>query len=218
MWNQDFPTAIYENDPPPALPVRGPALVERRPGLAAAHAGLARRYRPRGRGAGYRRSLPRQRQPGQQPGAGHPQEICRSRSHRGRAATAGQSLLQHSRAGHYPGGQPQEAPPGEILLINAPKLFAKGRPKNNPADEHIEAIARLYRDWQAEEDLSAVIANDEAASNDYNLSPSRFVASNDKEEVLPLEEAVVLLKEAEEERAEADRALQAVLKSLKLDG
>jgi len=44
------------------------------------------------------------------------------------------------------------------------------------------------------------------------------VASNDKEEVLPLEEAVVLLKEAEEERAEADRALQAVLKSLKLDG
>ena len=44
------------------------------------------------------------------------------------------------------------------------------------------------------------------------------MASNDKEEVLPLEEAVVLLKEAEEERAEADRALQAVLKSLKLDG
>jgi len=108
--------------------------------------------------------------------------------------------------------------PGEILLINAPKLFAKGRPKNNPADEHIEATARLYRDWQAEEGLSAVIANDEAARNDYNLLPSRYAASNDKEQVLPLEEAVVLLKEAEEERAEADRALQAVLKSLKLDG
>jgi type I restriction enzyme M protein len=39
-----------------------------------------------------------------------------------------------------------------------------------------------------------------------------------KEDVLPLEEAVVLLKEAEEERAEADRALDAVLGTLGLGG
>ncbi len=50
--------------------------------------------------------------------------------------------------------------------------------------------------------------------HDYNLSPSRYVSANDAEEVLPLEEAVVLLREAEEERAEADRALQDVLAKL----
>lgn len=44
------------------------------------------------------------------------------------------------------------------------------------------------------------------------------MASNDKEDVLPLEEAVILLREAEEERAEADRALEAVLKQLGLSG
>lgn len=106
--------------------------------------------------------------------------------------------------------------PGEILFVNAAKLFAKGRTKNYLADEHIETIARLYHQWQAEEGLSAVITNEEAARNDYNLSPSRYVATNNKEEVLPLEEAVVLLREAEEERAEANRKLNEVLKALGL--
>jgi len=108
--------------------------------------------------------------------------------------------------------------PGEILLINASKLFAKGRPKNFLAEEHIETTARIYREWKAEKGISAVIANEEAARNDYNLSPSRYVATDEQEEVLPLEEAVVLLREAEEERAEADRKLREVLKALGLDG
>jgi type I restriction enzyme M protein len=108
--------------------------------------------------------------------------------------------------------------PGQILLINASKLCAKGRPKNYLADEHIQQIYELYRDWQAEEGLSAVITNEEAARNDYNLSPSRYVASNDVEPPLPLEEALVLLAEAEEERREADVELDRVLNALGLGG
>lgn len=108
--------------------------------------------------------------------------------------------------------------PGQILLINASKLCAKGRPKNYLADEHIQQIYELYRDWRAEEGLSAVITNEEAARNDYNLSPSRYVASNDVEPPLPLEEALVLLAEAEEERVEADAELDRVLNALGLGG
>jgi type I restriction enzyme M protein len=40
------------------------------------------------------------------------------------------------------------------------------------------------------------------------------VSASGKEEVLPLEEAVVRLQEAEEDRAEADRALNEVLRTL----
>jgi len=105
---------------------------------------------------------------------------------------------------------------GEILLINASRLFEKGRPKNFLADEHIGQVHALYRDWRAEEGLSAVIGQGEAGRNDYNLSPSRYVTSNGEDEVLPLEEAVVLLQQAEEERSLADRGLGAVLKSLGL--
>jgi len=104
--------------------------------------------------------------------------------------------------------------PGEILLINASQQFAKGRPKNYLTEEHIARIAALYHEWRAEDGMSTIITNDEAARNDYNLSPSRYVSTNGKEEVLPLEEAVVRLQEAEEDRAEADRALNEVLQTL----
>jgi len=106
--------------------------------------------------------------------------------------------------------------PGEILLINASKLFAKGRPKNYLTEQYIRQIAAVYHDWKTEDSVSAIITKEEAARNDYNLSPSRYVATDQKEDILPLEEAVVLLREAEEERAEADRGLAQVLRSLGL--
>jgi len=107
---------------------------------------------------------------------------------------------------------------GELLLINASKLFVKGRPKNELAPEHIERIAQVYHAWKAERELAAMITIQESARNDYNLSPSRYVASDVKQDVLPLEEAVVLLKEAEEERTEADSKLNEVLTQLGLRG
>ena len=103
---------------------------------------------------------------------------------------------------------------GEVLLINASKLFEKGRPKNFITDAGIEKVREVFSRWKEEERLSKVVKNEEIARNDFNLSPSRYVSDDGKEEVLPLEEAVTLLKEAEEERAEADRKLKDVLKAL----
>jgi type I restriction enzyme M protein len=108
--------------------------------------------------------------------------------------------------------------PGEILLINASTLFVKGRPKNELTDAHVAQIAELYHEWKAEEGLSAVIMTEDATRNDYNLSPSRYVITDGEEEVLPLEEAMTLLRAAEEERAEANAALQEVLEALGLGG
>lgn len=110
----------------------------------------------------------------------------------------------------------KKAHPEEILLINASKLFLKGRPKNYLTEEHVEQVAQIHRDWKVEEGISAIVSKEEAAKNDYNLSPSRYVAGAEQEEVLPLEEAVVLLQEAEEEGEEADRELDKVLSILGL--
>jgi len=108
--------------------------------------------------------------------------------------------------------------PGDILLINASTLFTKGRPKNYIADEQADRVINLYHQWKTEEGLSVVISKADAVKGDYNLSPSRYVAMGEQEEVLPLEEAVVLLQEAEEERAEADAQLNAVLAELGFRG
>lgn len=116
---------------------------------------------------------------------------------------------------HAKGDRPHA---GEILLINTSKLYSKGRPKNYLADEHIDRIFHLYDQWEAEEDISTVIATEEAARNGYNLSPSRYVSHSDGEPPLPLEEALVLLAEAEEERAEVDAELDEMLVSLGFKG
>jgi type I restriction enzyme M protein len=107
-----------------------------------------------------------------------------------------------------------KAHPNEILLINASRLFAKGKPKNYLTETHIERVFTLYAGWQAEEKLSAVVTTEEVTRNDYNLSPSRYVATDEQEPALPLEEALVLLAEAEEARGEADRELDVVLGEL----
>jgi type I restriction enzyme M protein len=107
---------------------------------------------------------------------------------------------------------------GEIMLVNASKLFSKGRPKNFLEDEHVRRIADVFHRWQSEAGLSAVITNEQAAAGDYNLSPSRYVSTGTEAEVLPLEEAVARLREAEREGAEADRELNEVLASLGFGG
>jgi type I restriction enzyme M protein len=108
----------------------------------------------------------------------------------------------------------QKKHPGEILLINGSKLFSKGRPKNYLAEEHVKQIADIYHKWTVTEGVSAIIKKDDAVKNDYNLSPSRYVSTGAEAEVLPLDEAVVLLKETEEERAASDKELRAVLNQL----
>lgn len=106
--------------------------------------------------------------------------------------------------------------PGEILLINGSSEFLKGRPKNYLSDDNIKRLADAYLNWQEVEGLSKVIKLDEVAHNDYNLSPSRYVSGNHQEEVLPLDEAVVLLAEAEEERQAVDKELREILSKLGL--
>jgi len=102
----------------------------------------------------------------------------------------------------------------EILLVNASKLFEKGRPKNFLPDESIKRISAIYLGWKEDNGVSKIVAKDEAVKNDYNLSPSRYVAQDGGDDTLPLEDAVVQLQEAEEERKEADAKLKEVLKGL----
>jgi type I restriction enzyme M protein len=106
--------------------------------------------------------------------------------------------------------------PGQILLINGAKQFSKGRPKNFLEGTHLTALADAYLKWQAVDSLSAIITTADAAKNDFNLSPSRYVSVGEQAEVLPLDEAVVELREAEEELETSNRELEKVLKRLGL--
>ncbi len=105
---------------------------------------------------------------------------------------------------------------GEVLLINASKLFKKGKPKNYLTEEGICQIYKVYTDFKEKEYLSKIVKIEELVKSDFNLSPSRYITDGDLEEVLSLEEAIILLEEAEEERKEVDKTLQKVLSNLGL--
>ena len=102
----------------------------------------------------------------------------------------------------------------EIMLINASKLFEKGRPKNFLPEGSINQISDIYLNWIEEEGISKIVPREEVVKNDYNLSPSRYVAQNGEDDTLPLPDALVQLQEAEEERKEADARLREVLRGM----
>jgi type I restriction enzyme M protein len=222
MWNQDIPTGVYENDPYGRFERGTP------PGSSAdwgwvQH--MAASLEPRGRMAVVLDTGAVSRGSGNQ-GSNRERDIRRAFVE-GDLLTKGdlieavillpENLFYNTTApGIVMVLNKARRHPGEILLINASSLFVKGRPKNELTDEHVAQIAALYHEWRAEEGLAAVITTAEAARNDYNLSPSRYVAAGGGEEVLPLEEAMTLLREAEEERAEADAAMREVLDALGL--
>ena len=77
-------------------------------------------------------------------------------------------------------------------------------------------FADIYLNWKEEEGISKIIEKEEIIKNDYNLSPSRYVAQNGEDETLPLEDAIVQMKEAEEERKEADEKMKKILTEMGL--
>jgi len=107
---------------------------------------------------------------------------------------------------------------GEILLINASKDFVKERPKNYLTDEGINKIVEAYKNWKEIEKFSKIIKNEEAARNDYNLSPARYVAVDEKEELMPIDECLVVLAQVEEERKVIDSELDSILRKLGFGG
>lgn len=104
--------------------------------------------------------------------------------------------------------------PGQLIVIDGSQLFTKGRPKNALTDQHIVKVADLYARWENVDGLAAVIATAQVAANDFNVAPGRYVVAKGAESVLPLDEAVRLLKEAETGRAQADARLWQVLAGL----
>jgi len=104
--------------------------------------------------------------------------------------------------------------PGQVLLISGSTTFTKGRPKNFMTDAQTSEVAELFAQWQSVDGKAAIATTAQLAANDYNLSPSRYIAAAASEKTPTLREAVQLLKKAEEERVEADDELWSALAEL----
>ena len=105
---------------------------------------------------------------------------------------------------------------GKIVLVNASREFTKGNPKNYLSEDALRKIAASFLKAEPVESFLNVITNEEAAKNDFNLSPSRYL-TNGNEAGTHREIAAIVkdLETFEGKAADVTRELQKVLAQLK---
>jgi type I restriction enzyme M protein len=67
--------------------------------------------------------------------------------------------------------------PDDVLFINAPEHFEKGKRQNRLTEEHIAKIIETYKSRKPELRYSRRVEMEEIEKNDYNLNISRYIST-----------------------------------------
>jgi len=110
-------------------------------------------------------------------------------------------------------GKPKERQ-AKLFMLNASREFVKGDPKNYLSEEAIVRIATTFSGWKEVEEYSRIVAREEIAKNDFNVSPSRYIHAANGEELRPIEDILQELDEAEAEATQIDVSLRIILSKL----
>ena len=103
---------------------------------------------------------------------------------------------------------------GKLFLLDASREFVKGDPKNYIPEDAIARIAKTFTAWKEVEKYSRIVTREEIAKNDFNISPSRYIHTGEREEYRPIAEIVEELVVLEEEASNISVALKGILNKI----
>jgi type I restriction enzyme M protein len=103
---------------------------------------------------------------------------------------------------------------GKIVLVNASQECKKGRPKNYIPDESIKKIADAFVKGEDADRFMKVVTTEQARKNDFNLSPSRYVDTTEKEIYRPIPKILKELEELEKKAVDVDKELKEVFQKI----
>ncbi len=103
---------------------------------------------------------------------------------------------------------------GKIVLVNASQHFRKGTPKNYLPEDTLKKIADAFLKAKSEDGFAVVITNEDAAKNDYNLSPSRYLSNGGAETVRDISAIKKELEQLDNNAKSINDDLQAILAQL----
>jgi type I restriction enzyme M protein len=105
---------------------------------------------------------------------------------------------------------------GKLFLLNANREFVKGDPKNYISEDAIIRIAKTFASWKEVEKYSRIVTHENIVkpSNDYNISPSRYIHTGAADECRPIREIVDELDALEDEAQITNNALKIILDKL----
>lgn len=105
---------------------------------------------------------------------------------------------------------------GKITLVNASAEFKKGSPKNFIPQDGIQKIADAFNSGADVDCFVKVITTSEAAKNDFNLSPSRYVITTESGTMRALPEIVREVRHLTKDETIINGELEKLLKKLGL--
>ena len=100
---------------------------------------------------------------------------------------------------------------GKVLIIDASRLFRKGRAQNYLEPEHAATIRQWYEDFADVEDHAKVVTLEEIEQEGGTLNISRYVLPPIGQDIPPLPEAIADFKAALQRCREAEAQLQQVM-------
>lgn len=104
---------------------------------------------------------------------------------------------------------------GKIILINAGLEFKKGRPKNYIPNESLKKITQAFIKGEDVDKFVKVITKEDAIGKDYNLAPSTYISTAQKEIYRAIPEILEELKTLSEKSKEADSELKKIFNQIK---
>jgi type I restriction enzyme M protein len=99
----------------------------------------------------------------------------------------------------------------KVLIVDASRLFRRGRAQNYLEPEHATEILGWYRGFADVQDAARVVSLDEIKAEDWTLNISRYVLPPLEEDIPPLPDAIAAFKEALIRCREAEARLAEVM-------
>ena len=104
--------------------------------------------------------------------------------------------------------------PGDVLFIDASKLFEKEKKQNVMKDEHIDRVLELYKNREEVEKVAYLASYEDIESNDFNLNIPRYVDTTEEEPEVDLKALTQNIKETDKAIKESNEILLGMLKEL----
>lgn len=100
----------------------------------------------------------------------------------------------------------------KVLMVDAARLFKKGRNQNTLEPEHSARIYEWYKAYKDVPGVARLVTLDEIARNDWNLNIPRYVEPVSTEETVTVGEALANLKTALADAYAAEDRLRELLR------
>ncbi|TVR19316.1 MAG: SAM-dependent DNA methyltransferase [Anaerolineaceae bacterium] len=100
----------------------------------------------------------------------------------------------------------------KVLMIDASRLYLRGRNQNTLEPDHVEHIRAWYQAFEDVEGHAKVATLEEIADNDWNLNIPRYVEPIIEEETISVEQALDNLRQSLETAYEAEDHLTQLLR------